>query len=190
MVKVVTRRLSNWPHSVHPAMKKAVALICASLVQIMACRITGSGNGLSPGQHQAIIWTSDCLLSPPTKSDGDIALFSVHPYVRPNNGFWPLFQNVLIQCTSNLACVLIGWVFRNSVIFGPVAKYFAHSGIKISEIWGFWTLTEKVFIQFNFKPCQGIYWVSVLKFFHFRPPVQILGLLLGSKWVKPGVSWH
>ena len=41
-------------------------------------------------------------------------------------------------------------------------------GLKMGQIWGFWTLSEKVFIQLiPSKPVQCAYWVSVQKFFHF-----------------------
>ena len=40
-------------------------------------------------------------------------------------GFLALIEKVFIQFISNLAVLLIGWVFRNVFIFVPVAKFLA-----------------------------------------------------------------
>ena len=40
-------------------------------------------------------------------------------------GLQQFIENVFIQSISNLASVLIGWVFRNFLIFGPMAKFLA-----------------------------------------------------------------
>ena len=46
------------------------------------------------------------------------------PSVRSEDcGLYPKY--VSVELTSNLACVLIEWVFRNYLIFGSVAKYLA-----------------------------------------------------------------
>ena len=90
-----------------------------------------------------------CLLSLPTKSDGDKALVSLRPswvsecsemvwFSAPLPNIWPhgelkmdqiwgfrtLTWKGFIQLISNLSSVLIEWVFRNFFYFRSVAKFF------------------------------------------------------------------
>ena len=47
------------------------------------------------------------------------------PFVRCNDGFRALSPKDLVRFISNPACMLIGWLFRNGSILGPVAKSLA-----------------------------------------------------------------
>ena len=84
-------------------------------------------------------------------------------------GFRSLTAKVFIQFTSNLAFVLIGWVFKKYSIFYPLAKYLSPWWAMIGQMWGFWTLTGKNY-SIHFKLCRCAYWVSVQKFLYFRLP--------------------
>ena len=42
-----------------------------------------------------------------------------------NGSFWPLSEKVFTQSNSNLVCTLIGWVFRNDLLWGNVGHIFA-----------------------------------------------------------------
>ena len=66
--------------------------------------------------------------------------------------FRSLAAKIFIQFTSNLAFVLIGWVFKKYSIFDPLAKYLSPWWAMIGQMWGFWTLTGK----FLFHPFQTL----------------------------------
>ena len=122
------------------------------------------------------------FLFPPTKSDGDIAFVSiclfVHQYiftsVCPNDGFRALSQKVLIQFTSNLACVIIGWVFRNDWFLALWLNILPNGRLEMCQIWGF--INWKGVHSINSKPCLCAYWVNVQKF-------SIFGLV--AKFLAP-----
>ena len=61
-------------------------------------------------------------------------LVIVRPPVRPSER-WALSQKVLFQFTSNLVRVLLGWMLRNDLIFGPGAKYFQTIKLPNTLIW-------------------------------------------------------
>ena len=46
----------------------------------------------------------------------------------------------LVQLTSDFTCVLIGWVFMNYLMLGPMAKNVATGGLKMDQMYRFWAL--------------------------------------------------
>ena len=96
-----------------------------------------------------------------------------YPYVCLNNGLWALSLTVLVQFTSNLACALIGWIFINYTILGPVAKYLAPWWSKNGLNLRFLDISWIAFHSIHFKPSHCACWVGVQKCFHSLPPGQI-----------------
>ena len=89
-------------------------------------------------------------------------------------------KRIFTHFSSNLVCTLIGWVFRNDLLFGQC------SGHKITENCGFWPLSEKVFMQSNSNlVCSLIGWV-----FRIDSLLDHFGPLVATKWLKIVVSDH
>ena len=93
--------------------------------------------------------------------------------VHPNDGFWGWSPKVFVQFISNLAYALIGWVFRNCLIFGPMAKYLTLWWTKNGANLRFPNNNWKDLHSINFKHCWCAYWVSIQKLFHVWPIGQI-----------------
>ena len=124
------------------------------------------------------------LLSPPTKSGVGMTLVtvctSVRPYACPPERWFPgiISKKGLVQFTSNLACVLIGWLLKQQSIFGPVAKYFTPPSQPPPPSPGYKCVKSNVsrhyLKRFSFSSFQTppVYLLGAC-IFHFRPRGQI-----------------
>ena len=107
---------------------------------------------------------------------------SVHPFVRPNDGFRALSLKVLSKFTLNLACVFTGWVFRNGPIFGHVATYLAPWWAKMAKPEVSRHNSIQTLLVCLLDECSEMMW--------FSAPWANIWSHGGLKWVRSQISKH